>query len=295
MTVPHDPTVLDGSTGHELRSRLEFDERLWSATALLEAPEVVRDLHGDYIRAGADVITTNTYGLVPARLREVGIEDRLDELAGLACRLADRARGEGGREVMIAGSLPPLRGSYRPDRVGDHDEILPIYERLAGLLADHVDVLLCETMSTAAEAHAAAAAATTTGTPTWVAWTLDDASDPVTLRSGESLADAVDALSDLEPEALLVNCCSPESITRAVPRLAAMTDLPVGGHPNTFADIPDDVVPDTTDRIVERDDLSPDAFADAATGWLEAGATVVGGCCGIGPDHIAELTGRGGR
>ncbi|MBW2514431.1 MAG: homocysteine S-methyltransferase family protein, partial [Deltaproteobacteria bacterium] len=116
------PVLLDGGLGRELRFRgVAVPTTIWSAAALMSAPEEVRRIHLDYIAAGADIITANTYGVIRSDLAKVGIEDRFAELNILACDLAVQARDASSRQVMIAGSLPPLGGSFRPDRVGSSD------------------------------------------------------------------------------------------------------------------------------------------------------------------------------
>jgi len=286
-------TLLDGGMGRELRFRgVTISEIIWSASALLTAPAVVHDIHVDYINAGAEIITTNTYGVIRADLAKEGIEERFAELNTLACTLAQDARAATNPAVLIAGSLPPLFGSYRPDRVRSFDEIVPRYSEQAELLAPYVDLLICETMSSAAEAYAAAYAATQTGKPVWVSWTLhEDRSGQ--LRSGESITEAIAALADLPVSGLLCNCCAPESITAALPLLQASGLSNIGGYANTFASVPETWTldgDDETDGLLElRTDLDPFAYAHLAREWLEIGATVVGGCCGTRPAHIAEL------
>nr|VFK01730.1 MAG: homocysteine S-methyltransferase [Candidatus Kentron sp. LFY] len=300
MSTPNLPrTVLfDGGMGRELRFRgIEVSNTIWSANALLVAPEVVRRIHLDYIFAGADIITTNTYGLVRACLTMEGIEHRFADLNELACALALEAREiatlQGvNRSISIAGSLPPLRGSYRPDLVGSFEEIYPSYREQADLLAPHVDLLLCETMSSAQEARAAARAACRTGKPVWVSWTLhEDRSG--NLRSGESVIDAFAAIADLPISGVLANCCAPESITNAIPRLVKAGVEYIGGYANTAKPIPQYWQLDgnkKTDGVFElRQDLDPESYAGHAATWLEKGATVIGGCCGTRPAHIARL------
>jgi S-methylmethionine-dependent homocysteine/selenocysteine methylase len=283
-------SILDGSMGRSLREQgVVFDEWLWSTTALRTRPDMVRELHADFIRAGADVVTTNTYGITPMRLDAAGIGDELDALVGNACKLAVEAREATGGTARLAGSVPPLRGSYRPDRVGRADELTPVYERMADALAEHVDVLLCETMSTAAEAATAAAAVAETGLPVWVSWTLADDTRGV-LRSGEALAEATAALADLPVEALLVNCSIPDAVSAGVSELAVLTDRLVGGYANAFTEIPADITPGHTDQLITREDLSPPVYASFGEEWVARGATIIGGCCGIGPEHIAELS-----
>jgi S-methylmethionine-dependent homocysteine/selenocysteine methylase len=279
--------------GRELRRRgVRIADTIWSASALLDAPETVRQVHADFIAAGADVIITNTYGVIRHELAREGVEDRFADLNRLACELAARACAEAGRQVLIAGALPPLRGSYRPDLVGPYDEIEPLYAEQAALLAPHVDLLICETMSSAAEGLAAASAACKTGKPVWLSWTLhEDRSGR--LRSGERVAAAHRALDDLPVQAFLVNCCAPESISVALPELVALAAGPVGGYANAFAPVPDDWTLDgsgpTNGLLDLRGDMTPEVYAGFAQAWLDAGARLIGGCCGIGPEHIAKL------
>ena len=269
-----------GAGGHGL---------LWAAEALLETPETVLAIHRDYIAAGADVITTNSYSTIRNKFEPAGLVGRLGEMNRLAGQLANRAREEAGADVLIAGSLPPQRGSYRPDLVAEPAKLQALYREQAGFLADDVDLFLCETMSCIREAEHAAAAALETGKPVWVSFTLED--KPVNrLRSGEPLSEAVDRLAPLGVSALLVNCSPPESITRAVPELARLCDLPVGAYGNGFTPIPErwDYRGDQT-LPPPRQDLGPSAYSAFAAQWVRDGAAIIGGCCEIGPAHIRAL------
>ena len=293
LNHPGRPILLDGGMGRELRSRgVNVLTAIWSANGLIAAPDTVRQIHQDYISAGADIITTNTYGIIRSNLAKEGIEDHFEELNILACTLARQARQRSGTSVLIAGSLPPLAGSYRPDLVGEVEDILPLYMEQAELLAPYVDLILCETMSSAAEGRAAALAACQTGKPVWVAWTLhEDRSG--NLRSDETISLAAEFLSDLPVTGFLVNCCAPESISKALPQLVATGVDYVGGYANTFQPIPEDWNLEgdkQTDGSLDlRSDLDPASYADYVGQWLQAGANVVGGCCGTGPAHIAKI------
>lgn len=293
MTIQNKIALLDGGLGRELRFRgVELPKTIWSAGALMTDPEVVRQIHLDYIMAGADVITTNTYGVIREDLEKEGIDARFADLNRLACSLAIEARDISQRKVLIAGSLPPLKGSFRPDLVGAIDEIEDLYQDQAELLAPYVDLLLCETMSSAAEGRAAAKAACRTGKPVWVAWTLhEDYSG--NLRSGESIGDAISALHDLPISGLLANCCAPESITKIIPQLIASDVDWVGGYANTFAPIPQDWTMDGSKEsdgfLTLRADLDSESYAAHVADWLAAGATVVGGCCGTRPSYSIKM------
>jgi len=283
------PLLLDGGTGRELRRRgVPILDTIWSANALVVAPQTVREVHCDYIAAGADVITTNTYGIIRSELAKEGIEERYAELNRLAGDLARQAREESGRDVAIAGSLPPLRGSYRPDLVGPRNEILPQYREQVELLAPYVDLFLCETMSSAAEGLAAATAAAESGKPVWVSWTLDEDRSGK-LRSGESVTEAAAAIRHLPIAACLANCCAPESIAAAMPALTSLGRGAAGGYANAFRPVPADWVMERDGLLPLRGDLDPEEYAHHVAHWRADGARIVGGCCGTGPEHIAQL------
>ncbi len=293
LNFNHLPVLLDGGMGRELRFRgIDILRPSWSANALLSDPDVVSQVHSDYIEAGADIITTNTYGIIRTELAKEGLEDRFDDLNLAACEVATEARKKARRNVLIAGSLPPLCGSFRPDLVKETSEMIPLYLEQAKLLAPHVDLFLCETMSSASEGKAAVTAASQWKKPVWVAWTLHEDRSGC-LRSGETLASAVDVLAGLPVSGALVNCCTPESITKALPDLVNTKYKYVGGYANAFLPIPEDWTLDgdkATDGFLGlRSDLDPDAYGAYALAWLNAGATVIGGCCGTRPIHIAKL------
>ena len=282
--------LLDGGMGQELAARgVDTASGLWSAQALLDEPDTVLAVHRDFIEAGADVITTNTYSTTRSRLDERGGGAAFERLNHAAGELAGRARDDSGRAVLVAGSLAPIHGSYRPDRVRPVAELEPQYREQAEILAEYVDLFLCETMSTASEALAAATGAAATGRPVWVSWTVaDDGSGR--LRSGEPVADAVSALEGLPVAAVLLNCSMPESIDAAMPYLAAHAGRPFGAYANGFTAIPEGYdVAGGTNVPDARTDLAPERYARFAARWLDAGARIVGGCCEVGPAHIARL------
>ncbi len=285
-------TLMDGGMGRELiRRGAASPTGLWSAKALLEAPSAVIETHRDYIAAGARIVTTNSYSCVPAYLGKAGIADRYVELAALAGRLAREAVGGTGVAVRVAGSLPPLEESYRSDLVIDDDEARPIYSALAQALAPYVDLFLCETMSSIRESRNATAAARAVGAkhglPVFVSWTLNE--QPGTgLRSGESISDAFHALEDLELGGFLFNCTHPDAIESGVKEIVGLTDKPVGGYPNRF-DVPGGWTLDGAISVEHRVGFETAQFVRAAAGCAESGATLLGGCCGIGPEDIAAL------
>ena len=298
--------LLDGGMGHQLKAmgvkvegpRGSMQRFLGVAVANSNQPELVTAAHLSYIDAGADVITTNNYAVVPNCLvlcddfiAKDGLAQVVRSLvadAGKAARAAVEKRPD--RKVLVAGCLPPLAESYRTDRVGSFEDNLAQYTLIAESIAPYSDVLLCETMSTADEARAAATAASKFGKPVWVAWTLHK-HEPV-LQNGETLAEAVAALDGLPHiAALLFNCSHPGVVTKAIAVLRAEPSLPLGvalgGYANGFSQT------ESGDGLsTEYRDISPEEYWGAfAAQWLEdAGdGAIVGGCCGIFPPHIARM------
>lgn len=282
--------LLDGGMGQEIVNRGGkggYGE--WASAALREDPDLVRQIHADYIEAGADVITTNTYGTTRARLRHVGIEDWLDDLLRTAGQLACEARDHSAkRDVRIATSLPPLEASYASEFTLSFAQTAAEFAEVMDLLNPYVDIFLGETLSTIFEAKAFLQAAAGRCKPVWLSLTLEDHGS-TRLRGGESLTGAIAALSDALPDALLINCCTPDSIHSAMPILAA-NPTPFGAYANGFVEIPESW--DEAGGVAQlstRRDLTPEVYAADVARWMAAGASIVGGCCEVGPAHIARL------
>lgn len=284
--------LLDGGMGQELRHRCESEPTpLWSAQALLDQPEIVRQIHEEYIRAGARVITTNTYAIARLRLAENGFdESAFEKLLRLACSLAVEARDNCGEKVLIAGSLPPLNGSYIPENVLAEEKLSTWYAEYIDIMAEYVDVFVCETMSTAMEGRVAATAASAAGKPVWVGWTLHDDGSAV-LRSDETIDQAWQALAGLDIQCVFANCCAPESASVAIAELANLPAPLAGAYANGFTGIPRGwtVKNDGIDALSARRDLGPDEYAEYVANWVNDGAAIVGGCCEIGPAHIKRI------
>jgi homocysteine S-methyltransferase len=285
---PSEVVLLDGGMGQELIARSKRPPSpLWSAEVLLEEPELVAEVHREYVEAGATVLTVNTYSVTPERLARHGSADLFEPLQTRALDLAERARDDGGREVTIAGCLPPLVASYRPDLSPSSDAALATYRRIVAAQADRVDLFLGETLSSVADAVAATTAAAESGLPVWIALTLDDDGDAV-LRSGEPVTAAVRELRRLGVAARLLNCSTPEAISAAWGVFSAEEGV-VGAYANGFTSV-DALAPGGTVDVLEaRRDLTPSAYAEIAMGWVELGASIVGGCCEVGPAHIRAL------
>jgi len=282
-------TLLDGSMGQELINRTpEPPDALWSTSVMMRHPEVVRAIHDDYFKAGAIIATSNTYAIHRDRLRPQGVEDRFRALHETALGLACQSRDTFG-SGYVAGSMGPLVASYRPDLAPKAEEAADAYAEIAQIQAPFVDLFILETMSSIDQAVGAVMGATVPNKPIWLAVSVND-TDGRRLRSGEPLSELADALAPFPVRAILVNCSLPEAITTAVPLLPQ--HLPIGAYANGFTEITEEFAHPgrTVDDLAPRADLGPDAYADHALRWIEDGATIVGGCCEIGPKHIRRLS-----
>jgi S-methylmethionine-dependent homocysteine/selenocysteine methylase len=276
------PLLLDGATGTELERRgAKSTLPLWSAHALVEAPDLVERIHRDYVDAGADVVTANTFRTQARTLGRGGLGDRAGELTALAVALARRAAGRAsGRRVWVAGSMPPLEDCYRPDLVPDDASLAREHGEHARHLAHAgADLLLVETMNSAREAAAAARAARATGLPLWVSFACDGAGR---LLSGEPLAGGLAAVAPWDPELVGANCLPPGEADAVLPALAA-AGLPFGVYANLGR-------PRDDGSFARTDESSPVEFAAHARRWIAAGARAVGGCCGTTPLHIEAIS-----
>jgi S-methylmethionine-dependent homocysteine/selenocysteine methylase len=286
-----DVTVLDGGMGRELlRIGAPFRQPEWSALALTEGPDHVVQAHTNFIDAGAQVVTTNSYAIVPFHIGDDRFDSEANELAAISGRLARRAADAASSPVRVAGSLPPLFGSYRPD-LFDAPAASRIIDPLVAGLSDHVDLWLGETLGSITEAEAVGAALARAGAddrPLWISYTLDDTGR---LRSGESVNAAVAAAVELGAGVVLFNCCQAETITEAIAVAVAQVGgfAAVGGYANRFVTSHTDSGEANEHLSAFRDDLDPDSYGAFVSRWLDAGATVVGGCCGMEPAHIARI------
>jgi S-methylmethionine-dependent homocysteine/selenocysteine methylase len=291
--------ILDGGMSRELVAfGAELRQPEWSALALMERPDVVERVHRAFIAAGADVVTTNSYAVVPFHIGEARFNTDGGILADTAGRRARHAVEASGRpEVRVAGSLPPLFGSYEPQKF-DARRAPGLLDVLVPALAPHVDLWLGETLSLIAEAEAVCTAVARTGKPVWISFTLDDKNGgSPRLRSGETVAEAAEWLATRSPvEAMLFNCSRPEVMADAVRAARSVLDrhrpaVRIGVYANAFAPSPADGAANETLSAV-RQDLGPGRYVAEAVEWVAAGATMLGGCCGIGCDHISALHGR---
>jgi len=285
--------LLDGGTGQEVYRRSRKPAHpLWCAKVMMEQPHIVKEVHQDFIIAGARIITINSYTSTPTRLQRDGEIEWFEKLQLQASEIALEARDELGsmaKDVQIAGCLPPLTGSYTTDE-RSFTQLKEEYEQIIAIQVPIVDLFLIETICSVKEAKAAAEAALESGKTVYLSFTLSDRL-PNQLRSGESIDEALSSLSNYRLDAIMFNCSFPETISEGVKALRHL-DIPYGGYANGFTSV-DPLKPGgTVDKLSARKDLDEEKYADHAMNWIKNGASIVGGCCEVGPSHIAYLRKR---
>ena len=276
------PLILDGAMGTELERR-GFDARLplWSAWALIEAPDLVKRIHADYARAGAQVLTAAAFRTTRYTLAKENLASWADELTALAIRLAREAAEDvnPGAEISVAGSLAPLEDCYHPEWAPAGEVLAKEHAHTAEMLAAAgADLILVETQNSAREALIAAKAALDTKLPVWVSLMPRRSHE---LFNGDPLVATAKAVRESGAEAILINCCPPELAAEAFRTLReAMPVARLGVYPNSGSL---KVQPwEFTERI------TPSAFARWAL-ELAGEADILGGCCGTTPEHVAAL------
>lgn len=285
-------TILDGGMGQELLARTGATPTpLWATQVMMDYPQAVRDIHDDFFAAGAEIATTNTYAIQHDRLMPLGQDHLFADLHRIACEAAVAARDAHG-SGQVAGAAGPLGASYRPDLAPPAEEAAAFYAEIAELQAPYVDFFLLETMSSVDQARGALMGTQDRGKPVWLAVSTQD-TDGTLLRSGEPLEALLPLLAERRPDAVLINCTTPEAVDQGLPILAG-AGLTFGAYANGFTRIAEafKVRGQVVDSLTAREDLSPERYADFAEGWARMGATILGGCCEVGPAHIRALADR---
>ncbi len=277
--------LMDGGTGSELQRRGLGIARSaggtnvgpWSARALGEAPDVVREVHEDYLRVGADIIITNSFYSSRTRLDMDGMGDRWEEYTRLAGEIAVKARDNVDPNAFVAGGIAP-------SRQGSPKIAQEMTEQSEVLAAAGVDVMLPEYVGSIEDCVTAVDACATVGLPVFLGIKHISVylTDPVSL---------VQALQGHKVDAILGMCSPPADISATLPGLRDAFEGVVGGYANIGygSDEPDPSDPDKQVRTIEWGENTPERYAEYGQEWLDMGAQIVGGCCATGPEHIEAL------
>lgn len=273
-----DTLVLDGGTGTELRRRgVVLDAATWSALAAVTHYDLLRALHADYIEAGADIVTTNTFATTRFVLAGAGHDREFATINARAVAAAREARDASGRDIAIAGSISCLPPRFDAHAYPDERTEAAAYNELAETLAENgVDLLLLEMMQETRHAPLACEAARGVGLPFWIS---------VSCRAGAGgslvgfdfplvpLTSCLDALLPFDPALVAVMHTPIATIEPALHAIRARWTGPLGAYP--------EIGDGTTPSLV-----TPTELALQAKRWRNGGARAIGGCCGTTPDHV---------
>lgn len=275
---PDQVILFDGAMGTMLYARGVFINRCYDEL-VLRSPDLVRGIHAAYRDAGAQVLETNSFGASRTRLAQYGLGEQAGEINRRAAELAREAAGS---EILVAGAVGPLGIRLEPYGPTSREEARQVFaEQMTALKAGGVDCFVLETFSDIEELHQALLAARDV-----------DATMPVIAQAtlgqdlrtayGASPEDLARSLTDWGADITGLNCSvGPQAILEAVERMAAVTDLKLSAQPN--AGMPREV----GGRRMYM--ASPEYMASYARHLVQAGARVIGGCCGTTPEHIAAM------
>ncbi|MEU4212364.1 homocysteine S-methyltransferase family protein [Streptomyces sp. NPDC026206] len=289
---PH-PRILDGGTATGLQAAGIPVAEPWLTSAALRdeaGTDALGSVHAEFLRAGSDILTANTFRTNTRALSRMGVAEA--ERAGYVRRAVGCAvrarRAAGAPHALVAASVAPVEDCYTPALTPDLDSLRREHRWMAGILADsEADLVLVETQCTRREAVIAVEAAVERGLTAWVSFVV---TDEATLPDGDALRDAARACVEAGASAVSVNCLPHAAVPRALELLSGL-GASVGVYPNLEDRAALDEWEHSTHSLPPA--LSPAAFADLAHGWAtEFELSFVGGCCGTAPEHISALAAK---
>lgn len=276
--------ILDGAMGTEITAKgIKTTLPLWSAECLITNPEAIKEIHIANIKAGAQIITTNTFRTTRRTFNKIDKGEQAKKYTILACKLAKEAILETDKkDVLIAGSVAPLEDCYSPELVPQTEHLEREHlEYITNLKTGGVDFIFLETMISIREIIAACKAAKKVGLSVAVSFCCRDNGD---LLSGEKLEDAVLSAERFNPIFLSINCMSPESISRVIKKLSKLTKLPIGAYAQG------DGEPDDNQGWRFSGKNNQEIYLKYAKEWVKDGVQIIGGCCGTNSENISRLT-----
>ncbi|HKR70929.1 MAG TPA: homocysteine S-methyltransferase family protein [Streptosporangiaceae bacterium] len=290
-----DVVIVDGGTGSQLQAEgVPMDDLAWSARANLEHPGAVQRVHEEYIRAGAEVVIANTYAANRAALEPAGLGSNVAEVNRAAMRAAlDARRAAASRPVAVAGSISSFSAAVMAAPPADTSTPgLAEFREQAELLAEAgADLIALEMIGGRGYGTAAVQAAMETGLPVWLGVSPFREPDGTLgmqpeYGDGDTLEQLVSALATPGLAAITVMRAQPEVTMDAIDIVRRHYAGPIGVYAETG---------EWTPPNWEFTGLSPSQYLAEATTWAGCGAQLIGGCCGVGPEHIALLASSLGR
>lgn len=276
--------LMDGGMGTEILNRgIKTTLPLWSAGALLTRPEIVQQIHEDYIKAGAEIITVNTFSTTRRVFAKKGIGEKAREATLLACQLARQAinKVKPSWEVYVAGSVSPLEDCYSPELTPPQKNLNKEHLEIAlNFKKSGIDFILVETMITLRETLAALTANRKVGFPVAVSFCCND---KLQLLGGDSLRTVIRQIEKFDPIFIGVNCVTPFIATKTLVFLRMITDRPICVYAQGDGTPASDQGWKFNSKDKEKEYIS------AVKQWLNNSAQIIGGCCGTTPRYIKDI------
>ena len=286
------PIILDGATSTELERRgVPMDTETWSGLAALSHPDVLRDLHADYLRAGAEVIIANTYATAPHHLAAAGFGDRAREINVRSVEIALEARAAAADgPAWVAGSLSLMAPGFQSaNRLAPAEHAAQLRMQAEWLAEAGADLLAVEMLRDVEWSTAAMDAALSVGLPVWAGFScvVDERGALVTQGSVAGpmpLEDVLRAVAGRGEALVAIMHSEIEDTGPGLECVRRVCEAPLGAWPNSGHFEPP--------RWQFRDVVAPGEFAATAARWVEEGVRVIGGCCGLGPEHVRAAAER---
>ena len=289
--------IMDGGTGTEIQRRgVPVSQENWSGLPMTHNPDLIREIHEDYIKAGAEIIITNTFSTGRWMLKKVGLEDRTVEINRLGVKLALEARANAALDspVIVAGSMSTYSPWSDPTVIPSYEAALTDYREQAKALAEAgVDLIVVEMLVRTLDTRTSVKAAVETGLPVWVGYSVVREGEKLYLglhrkHGGEGIREAVDAVASMGVSAMFIMHTSPEDTGPGLLELKECTSLPIGAYAHSMGFKTEEQNPDE----IVFGPYTPEGYLEYARGWVEMGAVVIGGCCRTTPEHIRALKER---
>ena len=286
--------ILDGGMGAELEKfGASIDKDLWSGRCSIDNPEIVREVHQNFVNSGANVITTNTYASTPISMKEYGYDGYIEDWNNASVKIARQVADSSDREVAVAGSVSTC-GSW--DKI-EPKLLKPGFDQQISILSDAgVDLIILEAMTSSTRTiEAILECSNKTNLPVWlsISCALDREQNKLMLGYQESInyskaffyddfEIAINKFTSMHDGPILVAHTDFKITNQAVKEIRKNHKGIIGAYPNNgFFEKP---------HWNTAEDILPKNYCEEAKLWIESGAQIIGGCCGIGPSHIKSLS-----
>ena len=285
--------ILDGAMGSELeKSGAKMDKNLWCGTCSVEFPELVTKVHEDYIKAGADVITTNTYACTPISMKNYGLEKSIEEFNQKSVQVAKKAIKNSKKDIALAGSVSASGSFYK---LGIKAMIPGFKEQIKILKEEGVDLIILEAMSSQADiVQAMIECSYKINIPVWlsISCVIDDKTNNVMLGYNDTVDSppevyenfeiSLNRFSKLHKGPILIAHSDIDVTGKALDIAKKNLNGILGVYPNTgYYEKP---------HWKFADDITPNDYLEYAKSWLKNGAHIIGGCCGLGVEEIKAIS-----